>query len=257
LNLGLTETLRVPIAEHVNMGTWLVTAILENSTSSVEVFVSRPVTPSFDLKAIWPRFLLRTDKMLRGIIEIDNDRSEPIFGRCIVAIGQITEQEVESKMMNMDPKMMNMDPKMMRMEPKDNKAMNEEWRKWKSQKMEISGRIELNYDLLSLFDIDVTRAIAVQIYVQVTDLMSGQERVIRHVVPIFTRDIIYDIRPLEFTAGMKNEFEIIAKRPDGKPIKMENMIVTIRMMMGDEQGKRNDEKLVEIKDFYTRYDKFN
>jgi hypothetical protein len=237
---GLTETIRFPISKHVNMGTWLVSATVQNTTSSVEVLVSRPVTPSFDLKAIFPRFLLRTDKMLRGSIEIDNDESEPIFGRCLVAIGQITEQEVESKMMKME------EP------PKEDKMSTEEWRKWKSQKMEIAGRVELNYDLLSLFNIDVTKALAIQVYIQVTDLVSGQERIVRHVIPVFTRDIMYDIRPLEFHAGMKNEFEIIAKRPDGKPIKMENMIVTVRMMMGDEQGKRKDEKSMEIKDFYTR-----
>ena len=85
--------------------------------------------------------------------------------------------------------------------------------------MEIAGRVELNYDLLSLFNIDVTKALAIQVYIQVTDLASGQERIIRHVIPVFTHDIMYDIRPLEFHAGIKNEFEIIAKRPDGKPIK--------------------------------------
>ena len=67
MNLGLTETIRFPIAEHVNIGTWLVSATIGNTTSSVEVLVSRPVTPSFDLKAIFPRFLLRTDKILRGV----------------------------------------------------------------------------------------------------------------------------------------------------------------------------------------------
>jgi hypothetical protein len=143
------------------------------------------------------------------------------------------------------------------MEPKDNNALNEKWSKWKRQRIEISGRLEFNYDLLSLFDIDVTKATAVQIYVEVTDRISRQERVIRHVVPVSTCDIIYKIRPLEFTAGMKNEFEIIAKRPDGTPIKIENIIVTVRMIIGDEQGKRHDEKLVEIKDFYTRYGGFN
>ena len=35
------------------------------------------------------------------------------------------------------------------------------------------------------------------------------------------------------------------------------MIVTVPMMMGDEQGKRKDEKTIEIKDFYTRYNRFN
>ena len=106
----------------------------------------------------------------------------------------------------------------------------EEWRNWKSQQIEIAGRVEINYDLLSLFNVDVTKALAVQVYIQVTELASGQERFIQHVIPIFTRDVIYDIRPLEFEAGIKNEFEIIAKRPDGKPAKMEDLIVTISMI---------------------------
>ena len=189
---------------------------------------------------MFPQFLLRTDKVLRGSIEMDNDASEPIFGRGFIAIGQITEQEVEREMMKMEK------------EPREEKTHTEEWRKWKSEKIEIAGRLELNYDLVSLFNIDVTKALAVQVYIQVTDLVSGQERVIRQIIPVFTRDIMYDIRPLEFHAGMKNEFQVIAKRPDGKPIKMENMIVTVRMMMGGEQGRRKDEKIVEIKDFYTR-----
>jgi hypothetical protein len=235
---GLTETLRFPIGEDVNGGKWLVSAIIANTTSSVDVLVVRPVTPSFDLKAIFSRFLLRTDKMLRGVIEIDCDNDTPIFGRAIVAIGPIMEQDMEPKM---------------RMEPsKEEKSKTEEWRKWKSQEFEIAGRVELNYDLLSVFNIDVTKAIAIQVYIQVTDLMSGQERIIRHIIPIFARDIIYDIRPLEFEAGIKNEYEIIAKRPDGKPVKMEDMIVHVRMILGDEHGKQKDEKIVEIKDFYTR-----
>ena len=123
--------------------------------------------------------------------------------------------------------------------------------------MEIAGRVELNYDLLSLFKIDVTKARAILIYIQVTDTASGQERIIHHIIPVFTHDIMYDIRPLEFHAGIKNEFKVIAKRPDGKPIKMENMIVTVRMTMGDEQGKSNDNKTIEIKDFYKRYNRFN
>jgi hypothetical protein len=87
--------------------------------------------------------------------------------------------------------------------------------------------------------------------------MSGQELIIRHIIPIFTHNIIYDIRPLEFEAGSNNEYEIIAKRPDGKPAKMEDMIVTIRMIIGDEEGKPIDEKSMEIKDFYTRYVRFH
>jgi hypothetical protein len=240
---GLTETLRFPISEHVNVGKWLVSATMENTTSSVDILVSRPITPSFDLKAIFQRFLLRTDKTLRGSIEIDSDCNEPIFGHATIAIGQITEQEVES-VMKTPPKPLEQES---REEPRD-----EEWRKWKSQEVEIAGRIELNYDLLSLFNVDVTKALAVQVYIRVVCLASGQERVIRHVIPIFTRDVIYDIRPLHFEAGIKNEFEVIAKRPDGKPTKMEDMIVTLRMMIGDAQGKLQEEKLIEIKDFYTR-----
>ncbi len=199
--------------------------------------------PSFDLKAIFQRFLLRTDKTLRGSIEINNDKNEPIFGRCKIAIGQITEQEVELKMKH---KPIN-----------EEQSKKEKWRQWKSQEFEIAGRIELNYNLLSLFNVDVTKALAVQVYIQVTDLMSGQERIIRHIIPIFTHNIIYDIRPLEFEAGSKNEYEIIAKRPDGKPAKMEDMIVSIKMIIGDEQGKPKDEKSMEIKDFYTRYVRFH
>ncbi len=76
-------------------------------------------------------------------------------------------------------------------------------------------------------------------------------------IPIFTHDILYDIPPLEFEAGVKNEFEVIAKRPDGKPVKMKDVIVTVTMMMGDEYGNKHHEKVVEIKDFYTRYVKLN
>jgi hypothetical protein len=235
---GLTETLRYPIAEHVNIGTWLVSATISNTTSSVQVLVTRPVTPSFDLKAVFQRFLLRTDKTLLGVIEIKSDCGEPIFGRATMAIGQLTEQEVESTM---------------KTEQKSQQQFgNEEWRKWKSQTFEIAGRIETDYDLLSVFNVDVTKAIAVQVYIQVTDLASGQERTIRHIIPVFTHDVIYDIRPLEFEAGIKNEFEIIAKRPDGKTAKMEDMIVTVKMISGNEQGTQQEEKSVEIKDFYTR-----
>jgi hypothetical protein len=129
----------------------------------------------------------------------------------------------------------------------------DEWRQWKSQQLDIAGRVELNYDLLSLFNVDVTKALAVQVYIQVTELTSGQERVIRHIIPVFNRDVIYNIRPLEFHAGINNEYEVIAKRPDGKPVKMENMIVTVRMMLGNGQ----QDKIMEIKDFYTRYVQLN
>ncbi|UJR13399.1 hypothetical protein I4U23_000414 [Adineta vaga] len=235
---GLTETLRFPIGEDVNLGGWLVSATIDNTTSSIQVIVSRPVTPSFDLKAIFQRFLLRTDKFLRGVIEIADDDNTPIFGRAIVSIGQVTEQEFEMTMKSQARK--------------EEPTKSEEWRKWKSQKFEIAGRIELNYDLLSLFEIDISKALAIQIYIQVTDLQTGQERVIRHLIPVFTRDIIYEIRPLEFEAGMKNEYTVTAKRPDGKPIQMENMIVNVRMILRGEKDQEQEEKIVEIKDFYTR-----
>ena len=196
---------------------------MDNTTSSVEVLVIRPVSPSFDLKAIFQRFLLRTDKFLRGVIEMSNDKNEPIFGRALIAMGQMTEHEYDATMKSGPHK--------------HEQSKTEEWRKWKSQKIEIAGRIELNYDLLSTFDIDLSKTIAVQVYIQVTDLLSGQERIIRHMIPVFTRDVIYDIRPLQFEAGIKNEYAVMAKRPDGKPIQMEDVFVTVRMILGDEQGK--------------------
>lgn len=202
------------------------------------------MTPSFDLKAIFQRFLLRTDKNLRGVIEIDDDSNEPIFGRATIAVGQITEQDVQKMMQQQQQARQSSEQQQMK--------VPEEWRNWKSQQIEIAGRVEINYDLLSLFNVDVTKALAVQVYIQVVDLASGQERFIQHIIPIFTRDVIYDIRPLEFETGIKNEFEIIAKRPDGKPAKMEDLIVTVTMIMGNEQGKVQEEKQVEIKDFYTR-----
>jgi len=179
---GITETFEFPISEHINVGTWLVSATMGNTTSSIEVLVARPVTPSFDLKAIFQRFLLRTDKFLRGIIEIDSDSNEPIFGRCLMAVGPITELDVQRMMKEKQQK-----PTSFSEQPE---TVNEEWRKWKSQQFEIAGRIEINYDLLSLFNIDVTKVLAVQVYIQVTDLASGQERFIQHVIPIFTRDVL-------------------------------------------------------------------
>ena len=130
--------------------------------------------------------------------------------------------------------------------------VTEEWRKWKSQKFEIAGRIEVNYDLSSLFNVDVTKVLAVQIYFQVTDLASGQERIIRHVIPVLIHSVIYDVRTLQFEAGTKNEFEIIAKHPDGKPAKIEDLIVTVSMNPVNEKGKLRKEKSTEIKNFYTR-----
>ena len=84
------------------------------------------MTPSFDLKAIFQRFLLRTDKTLRGVIEIDSDLNVPIFGRATIAIGQITEQEVELKMKH---KPIN-----------EEQSTKEEWRQWKSKEFEIAKR---------------------------------------------------------------------------------------------------------------------
>ncbi|CAF3732751.1 unnamed protein product [Rotaria socialis] len=115
-----------------------------------------------------------------------------------------------------------------------------------------AGRVELNYGILSLFNVDITKAIGIQVHIQVIDLISDQDRIIHHIIPIFTHDILYDILPLEFEAGVKNELEVIAKRPDSKPGKMKDVIVTVTMMMGDEYGKNHDEKVVEIKDFYAR-----
>jgi hypothetical protein len=247
---GITETLKFPLSSHCNVGTWLVSATIRNTTSSVEVLVAKPVTPSFDLKALFQRFLLRTDKTLRGVIEIDSDNNEPIFGRALIAIGQITEQDVQTMMKEHQQQRQQESQEKLSSPPQG--QMSEEWRKWKSQQVEIAGRLEINYDLLSLFNIDVTKALAVQVYIQVTDLASGQERFIQHVIPIFTRDVIYDIRPLEFEAGIKNEFQIIAKRPDGKPAKMEDLIVSVSMIIGNEKGQMQEEKSVEIKDFYTR-----
>jgi len=282
----------------------LVSATIGNTTSSVQVLVAEPVTPSFDLKAIFQRFLLRTDKTLRGVIEIDNDDNDPIFGRAIIAVGQITELDVQNMMEQQKQMQKRMEQQMQQgsfsqqqqqqppppsfsqqqqqqpplpsfsqqqqqqhppppppsfsqqqqqqQQPPPPPPIPEEWRKWKSQQIEIAGRVEINYDLLSLFNVDVTKALAVQVYIQVTELASGQERFIQHIIPIFTRDVIYDIRPLEFEAGVNNEFEIICKRPDGKPANMEDLIVTVTMMIGNEQGKVQDEQQVEIKEFYTQ-----
>jgi len=251
IHMGLTETMEFPLSKHCNVGTWLVSATIGNTTSSVQVLVAEPVTTSFDLKAIFQRFLLRTDKTLRGVIEIDCDDNEPIFGRATIAVGQITEQDVQTMMMKQQQMQQQMQQQGSMPKPPEVPVV-EEWRKWKSQQIEIAGRVEINYDLLSLFNVDVTKALAVQVYIQVVDLASAQERFIQHIIPVFTRDVIYDIRPLEFEAGTSNEFEVIAKRPDGKPTKMEDLIVTVSMMIGNEQGKVQEEKHVEIKDFYTR-----
>jgi hypothetical protein len=245
MNLGLSETIHFRIAEHVNMGKWLVSATVENTTSSVEILVSRPVTPSFNLNAIFPKFIDRDDKMLPISIETGHNERKSTFGIYTVAIGQITEQEVKQKVMRIE-------------EPtKEDKTHTEKLCEWESGKMKIAGRAELNYNLSSSSEIDVTKALAIRVYIQVTDLASGQERVVRHVIPVFTHGIMYDIEPLAFCAGMKNEFEVIAKRPDGKPNKMENMIVTVQMMLGDKKSKHKGDEAVKIKDVYTRYKRFN
>ncbi|CAF5083804.1 unnamed protein product, partial [Rotaria sp. Silwood1] len=98
IHSGLTKVLRYPLAEHVNVGTWLVSATIGNTTSSIEVIVSCPLIPSFDVNAIFQRFLLRIDETLRGVIKINDDHNEPIFGRAIIAIGELTEQDIKSKM---------------------------------------------------------------------------------------------------------------------------------------------------------------
>jgi hypothetical protein len=238
MNLGLSETIHFAIAEHVNIGAWLVSATVENTTSSVEILVSHPVTSSFDPYAIFPPFLDGKDNMLDMSINMGDNKSEPIVGHALVAIGQITEQEVKSNTMILE-------------------EIKTEWRKWKSEKKEIAGRVELNYDLLSSFEIDVTRARAILIYIRVTNTASSQVRRIRQIIPVFSHDIMHHIRPLGFHAGMKNKCMVIAKRPDGQPIQMENMIVTVRMTMGDEQGQSNDNKTIEIKAFDKRYNRFN
>ncbi|CAF3744916.1 unnamed protein product [Rotaria sordida] len=257
IHSGITETFKFSIGTQCNTGTWLVSATIGNTTSSVEVLVARPVTPSFDVKAIFQRFLLRTDKTLRGIIEMHSDNNMPIFGRVIMAVGQITEQDM--KMMNGQQNLFPQQGQQILFPQQGQQNLfpqqgqtTEEWRTWKSRQFEIAGRVEINYDLLSLFNIDVTKAVAIRVYIQVANLVSDQERIIEHVIPVFIHNVIYDIHPLHFETGMKNEFKIIAKRPDGKPAKMENLIVTVSMMMSNEQGKVQEEKSVDIKDFYTR-----
>jgi hypothetical protein len=183
INLGLTSTLRYPLAEHCNTGIWRVSATINNTTSSVQVRVSRAVTSLFHLNAIFQRYLLRTDTTLYGIIKIADNKKKPIIGRGKIAIGQMTEKEFQSKMRN---------------QPKEEQWKNDEWRQWEFQSFEIAGRIEFNYDLLSLFRVDITKAIAVQVYIEVTDHDTAQKRVIHHIIPVFTRDVIYDIHPLKF-----------------------------------------------------------
>ncbi|CAF3353066.1 unnamed protein product [Rotaria sp. Silwood1] len=235
---GVTDVLEYPLDEHVNVGAWLVSATIRNTntTSSVQVLVFRPMTPSFNLKAIFPRFLLRKDQIiLHGAIEINDVHNQPTVGRAMIAIGPLTEKELESKMK--------------RELKAEESSKNEEWSKWKSQKFEIGGRVELNYDLSSTFYIDTTKAIGIQVYIQVTDLISAQQRIIHHIIPIFTHNILYDIRPLDFEAGINNQFEIIAKRPDGKPVEMKHVIVTIKMIKPSEYAKTEAEKVVKIKNF--------
>ena len=218
---GLTETIEFPLSPEVNAGSWLVSATLGNTTSSLEVLVSRPITPSFDLKAIFERFLLRNAKVFRGSIEMHSDQDHPILGRALIAIGPV-----------IDP----------------SKSNEQSWKQWKQQHLEIAGRVEFNFDLLSQFEIDVSQVLAIEIYIRALDLSSGEERVVRQLLPIFSREVIYDIHPLQFEAAMSNEFEVIARRPDGKPTKMEDLIVTLTMYL----GPAVEEKSLEIKDFFTR-----
>lgn len=102
----------------------------------------------------------------------------------------------------------------------------------------------------------VTKAVAIQVYIEVTDFISVQKRIIHHIIPIFTCDVIYDIHPLKFEAGIHNEFEVICKRPDGKSVEIRNIIVTVRIM-ANEHGEIYKLKIVKIKHFYTRYVCFN
>jgi hypothetical protein len=43
MNLGLSKSIGFQIAEHVNMGIWLVSATMDKTTSSVEILVSHAV----------------------------------------------------------------------------------------------------------------------------------------------------------------------------------------------------------------------
>ena len=218
---GLSEMIEYPLGEDVNAGPWLVSATLGNTTSSIEVLVSRPVTPSFDVKAIFERFLLRQSKFLRGSLEMHSDRDEPIFGQALISIAPF--------------------------DPHSNSNSSKEVH------LDIAGRVEFHFDLLSQFHIDLTEVLAIEVKIRVFDLSSGDERVIRQVIPIFSREVIYDIHPLEFEAAMKNEFEVMARRPDGKPTKMEDLIVNVTMYLAaDQQGKAIEEKSMQINEFYTR-----
>lgn len=139
----------------------------------------------------------------------------------------------------------------MKSELKEESWKNEEWKKWKSLEFDIVGRIELNYDLYSLFKIDTTKARGIQVFIKVTDSNSGQERIIYHMIPVFT----HDIRPLEFEAGIKNEFKVIVKHHDGKSVKMDDVIVTVTMIIDD--NKKQHEEVRKIKFSSKRLVKLN
>ncbi|CAF1516777.1 unnamed protein product, partial [Didymodactylos carnosus] len=185
---GLTDIIRYPINEYVNFGSWLVSATMGNTTSSVEVLVSEPLIPSFDLKVLFPRFLLRTDISFRGIIEISDDFNRPMFGRATISIGQITEDVASGKQKR--GTLMMGDGEIMR-------------RGLKTQTIDVGGRVQLNYDFLRMFSVDVSKALAVDVYVDVISQISGQQRTVKHIMLIFNREVVYDIYPLEFEAGQK------------------------------------------------------
>ncbi|CAF0859596.1 unnamed protein product [Didymodactylos carnosus] len=229
---GLTDVIRYPVNKYVNFGSWLVSATMDNTTASVEVLVSEPLVPSFDLKVLFPRFLLRTDTSFRGIIELSDDFNRPMFGRANISIGQFTEDVAREKQARGTPMI------------DDDETMR---RGLKTQTIDVGGRVQLNYDLLQMFGIDVSKALAIYVYVDVISQVSGQQRIAKQIIPVFNREVVYDIYPLEFEAGQKNEYQVIAKRPDGKPIQMENVLVNLTMLFETEKPKP-----VEIKDLYTR-----
>jgi len=226
---GLCDTIRYTLpAENLKYGSWLISATIENTTSSVQIFVSRPQSSSFDLKVLFPRFLLRSDKSLRGSIELSDDCDRPIFGRAQITIGQVTEQDLRSG-------------------ERTERAVGDGLTGLKTKFVEIGGRIQLNCDLATTYDIDMSKALALKIFIDVVDNRTMEHRFVQHIIPVFNREIVYDILPMDFEAGQKNEYEIMAKRPDGKPVKMEDVVVNVTMLFESEEPKS-----IEIKDLYTR-----
>ncbi|CAF0996321.1 unnamed protein product [Didymodactylos carnosus] len=236
---GLSDVVQYCIpqeSQQLALGNWLIAATIETVTSSVEILVSRPTQSGFDMKVLLPNFLLRTEKLFRGFVEIADDFDRPIFGRATVSIGQITEQDLVSG-------------------DRADKVMSDEKQSddstlpagQKTTVIEVDGRSPMNFDLVEMFGIDLSKALALTVYVSVKAERFSKERVVKYIVPIFRRDVIYDIRPLDFYAGEKNEYEILAKRPDGKPAKMEEMLVNVTMLF-----ETDAPKTIEIRDLYTR-----